>query len=354
MLLIKNDPKYNEQWPRPLVPYKRIYGVDEPQTLAAPGQRRQAVEAPARGTPFGLVGTSSLYKRESFPGRGAEGKRHREAATRTRPSRTSGGSGRINWAGQGADAGLYDNSDIHAIRILAMEPATDRRRGEVLQPRQRTPAHPGRDSRCASSAQRRQATARPRRQPRHQLPRQDPGRRGLDLPDAGQGRHGAEHGPDLAPAAARRNPQQLRRLPRPQPEADRSSRTPPPPRPDYQVFDLTKQTPLLTTKSNDESGKKWDAKDETGLRFVQGRHERRIPPRHQADPGPQLCRLPHPEEHGKPAGNLVLDDDTHCRTGYPGGRCPPPITAWRGQGEQYSQKPPRRLAATKLATASTT
>ena len=29
-------------------------------------------------------------------------------------------------AGQGADAGLYDNSDIHAIRILAMEPATSR------------------------------------------------------------------------------------------------------------------------------------------------------------------------------------------------------------------------------------
>ena len=31
MLLIKNDPKYNEQWPRPLVPYKRIYGVEEPK-----------------------------------------------------------------------------------------------------------------------------------------------------------------------------------------------------------------------------------------------------------------------------------------------------------------------------------
>ena len=29
--LIKNDPKYNEQWPRALVPYKRIYGVDEPR-----------------------------------------------------------------------------------------------------------------------------------------------------------------------------------------------------------------------------------------------------------------------------------------------------------------------------------
>src|SRR5262249_57536144 len=28
MLRIKNDPKDNEQWPRPLVPYKRLYGID--------------------------------------------------------------------------------------------------------------------------------------------------------------------------------------------------------------------------------------------------------------------------------------------------------------------------------------
>src|SRR5439155_18555852 len=34
MLLIKNDPNYNEQWPRALVPYKRIYGIDEPPRLA--------------------------------------------------------------------------------------------------------------------------------------------------------------------------------------------------------------------------------------------------------------------------------------------------------------------------------
>ncbi|HXG09542.1 MAG TPA: hypothetical protein VNK04_07115, partial [Gemmataceae bacterium] len=33
MLLIKNDPNYNEQWPRALVPYKRIYGIDEPPRL---------------------------------------------------------------------------------------------------------------------------------------------------------------------------------------------------------------------------------------------------------------------------------------------------------------------------------
>ena len=33
MLLIKNDPNYNECWPRALVPYQRIYGIDEPKNL---------------------------------------------------------------------------------------------------------------------------------------------------------------------------------------------------------------------------------------------------------------------------------------------------------------------------------
>jgi hypothetical protein len=38
-------------------------------------------------------------------------------------------------------------------------------------------------------------------------------------------------------------------------------------RPDYALFDLTAKTPLLTTRAKDESGKKWDAQNETGLRY---------------------------------------------------------------------------------------
>src|SRR5262249_43092459 len=33
LLLIKNEPKFHEQWPRPLVPYSRIHGVKEPKKL---------------------------------------------------------------------------------------------------------------------------------------------------------------------------------------------------------------------------------------------------------------------------------------------------------------------------------
>ena len=67
MLLIKNDPKYNEQWPRALVPYKRIYGVDEPKQLPPLANDGKLSPHLPEGTPFGLVGTSSLYKRESYP-----------------------------------------------------------------------------------------------------------------------------------------------------------------------------------------------------------------------------------------------------------------------------------------------
>ena len=123
MLLIKNDPKYNEQWPRALVPYKRIYGLDEPARLPSLRNDGKLSKHLPEGTPFGLVGTSSLYKRESFP----RGKVLSGSVTATGDPYAAFShsmSSPYNWGGQGADAGLYENSEIHAIRILAMEPAT--------------------------------------------------------------------------------------------------------------------------------------------------------------------------------------------------------------------------------------
>jgi hypothetical protein len=67
MRLIKNSPKYHEHWPRALVPYRRIHGVDEPKTIAPLRNDGKLSKHLPEGTPFGLVGTSSLYKRESFP-----------------------------------------------------------------------------------------------------------------------------------------------------------------------------------------------------------------------------------------------------------------------------------------------
>jgi hypothetical protein len=134
--LIKNDPAFNESWPRALVPYKRIYGIDEPARLPALANDGKQSQQLPEGTPFGLVGGSSLYKRESYPnGRVDDGKVTASFAGKDDPWRgldafTSHGNGMpLNWSNQGADAGLYANEDIHAVRILVMEPTTDRQRG---------------------------------------------------------------------------------------------------------------------------------------------------------------------------------------------------------------------------------
>jgi hypothetical protein len=89
-------------------------------------------------------------------------------------------------------------------------------------------------------------------------------------------------------------------------------------KPDYVPFDLTKQTPLLTTKKQDESKQKWDVKDETGLRFVSGpktvEYHRDIKPLFE-----RSCIACHTQKSDKPAGNLVLDDDTIIAAENPAG-----------------------------------
>ena len=76
----------------------------------------------------------------------------------------------------------------------------------------------------------------------------------------------------------------------------------------------TERTPLLTTKTLDESGKKWDAKGETGLRFQKGIKN----VEYFRDVKPILdrsCVACHTDKNGKPAGNLVLDDDAFVHFG---------------------------------------
>src|SRR5205807_3148770 len=110
------------------VSYKRIFGVDQPKHLTPLANDGKLSPQLPEGTPFGLVGTSSLYKRESFP----NGIVRPGEVTATWP-----GKDKVpyrnweegNWGSQGGDAGLYTNDQVHAIRILAMEPATARRNG---------------------------------------------------------------------------------------------------------------------------------------------------------------------------------------------------------------------------------
>ena len=121
LVLIKNDPRYNEQWPRAVVPYQEIYGSPEPRDLPwLPNDGTLHPTLPP-GTPYGIVGTSSLYKRESFPGRSTPNANYDGLD----PFNWFSEFGNSNWFWQGADAGKFDNSEIATVRIVMMEPTSE-------------------------------------------------------------------------------------------------------------------------------------------------------------------------------------------------------------------------------------
>ena len=99
-------------------------------------------------------------------------------------------------------------------------------------------------------------------------------------------------------------------------------------KPDYAVFDLTEKTPLLTTKANDQSGKKWDAKDETGLRFEKGvknvEFYRDVKP--ILDRSCVACHTQKADEAGRQPRPRRRQDREPARLPT---TCPAPTTAWR-------------------------
>ena len=126
LVLIKNDPAYNEAWPRAVVPYRAVHGQDQPDVLSWLPNDGTLHPALPPGTPYGLVGTSSVYKRESFPGvvsPWADTFDGLDAFNTYENDQSS------NWVTQGSDAGKYSNADIWAIRIVGMEPNTHRSYG---------------------------------------------------------------------------------------------------------------------------------------------------------------------------------------------------------------------------------
>jgi Hydrazine synthase alpha subunit middle domain len=326
MLRIKHDPRYDAQWPRALVPYKRIHGVRQPrhlQPLINDGARSPYLP---EGTPFGLVGTSSLYKRESFPdGRVATGSVTATWPGDKKPVPFDLGGRDPHY--QGGDAGLYSNSEIHAIRIVALEPTTYRRNGPKA----------GRLFR---------SHAMERMRILGEIPvRKFNGNRQLIDPDGNPDtsflarvpadvawtlqtldKHGlvlntAQTWHQLRPGEIRTDCGGCHAHSQQPTLFEKTAAA----RPEYALFDLTKQTPLLTSKANDQSDKKWDSKDETGLRFA----KRVLTVEYYRDIRPILersCVACHTRRWEKPAGKLVLDDnrpETYASGGaFPQARLP--------------------------------
>jgi hypothetical protein len=317
MFLIKNDPNYNEQWPRALVPYKRIYGVDKPRRLAPLANDGKLSPQLPEGTPFGLIGTSSLYKRETFPN------------GIVRPGEVTGtwpGAGKVpygsweegNWVSQGGDAGLYTNDQVHAVRILAMEPTTARRGGakagrlfysharERLRILAEIPVRKLEISNLKSQMKDGQPID-PDGNPDTSFLAKIP----ADVPFTFQTLDRDGMVLNMAQTWHQLRPGEVRNdcggchahSQKPTLFNDTAAG-----RAGYAVFDAVTRTPLLTTKAHDQSGKQWDVKNETGLRFEKGVKDVEF----HRDVKPILdrsCVACHTQKAEKPAGNLVLDDE---------------------------------------------
>ncbi len=329
MRLIKNDANFNEQWPRALVPYQRIFGVDEPDEQPALANDGTLSPHLPEGTPFGLVGTSSFYKRESYPDGGVPDGGVTATYARERdnngyrgldPFNTSQNGASLNWFNQGADAGIYSNDEIHAVRILVQEPTTDRHLGEKR--KRRFYSH---------------AMERLRILGEIPLRKFDGGRQPSDTdgnPDTSflakipadmaftfqtLDKHGmvlnmAQTWHQVRPGEIRTNCGGCHAHSQ-KPTRFRDTLAA---NPDYDVFDLTTATPLLTAKSGDESNKKWDAKDTSGLRYSAGignvEYHRDIRPIFE-----RSCSACHTKTADKSPAELILDDDDELlQVGYSG------------------------------------
>jgi hypothetical protein len=312
LLLIKNDPRYNEQFPRALVPYSRIYGQREPQRLPPLANDGTLSRHLPEGTPFGLVGTSSLYKRETYP----NGYVSPSGVTSSYvggddPYRgldpfTSHGHGPSrNWNNQGADAGLYSNDDIHAIRLLALEPTsyeTKRRFFNHAQERFRIlgeiPVRKFKDGVEAKDPDGNPDTSFLAKIPADvAFTFQTLDKNGMVL-NMSQTWH------QLRPGEIRNNCGGCHAHSQKPTLFEQTAAA----RPDYQLFDLTERTPLLTTKASDESRTQWDSVDDAGLRFA----SKPLSVEYYRDVRPILrrsCVACHTHNQAKPAGNLVLDAD---------------------------------------------
>ncbi|HEX3151004.1 MAG TPA: hypothetical protein VHR66_23190 [Gemmataceae bacterium] len=318
MRLIKNDPEFNECWPRAVVPYQRIYGIKEPITRKHLRNDGKLSKHLPEGTPFGLVGTSSFYKRESYPNGGVpNGKVTGTYVGKSDPWKgldafTSHGNGPpLNWHNQGADAGLYSNDDIHAVRILAMEPTTDRKGANSGR---RYYNHAGERLRILGEIPLRKFTGE--QQPKDpdgnpdtsflaKIPA-DIGFTFQTIDKRGMVLNAAQTWHQLRPGEIRDDCGGCHA----HSQKPTDFRLTLAGKPNYKIWDLVNNTPVVTAKTSDESKSKWDAKDASGLRYVKNGP---LNVEYWRDVQPILankCSQCHTAKGGKtPQGNLNLDAD---------------------------------------------
>jgi hypothetical protein len=118
LIMIKDDPLYNELWPKPVLTYQQLFGVTSPDIINSPLNQADIKEISnshiKTGQAVGLVGTSSMYNRQSSPSL-----IENDPDAGKFQSSTSREIHKGNWTIQGADAGVYSNDDIYGVRIIS-------------------------------------------------------------------------------------------------------------------------------------------------------------------------------------------------------------------------------------------
>lgn len=108
LVLIKDDPNYNEIWPRVVASYYDIHGQEKPNII----QKQALDNRLEQGEAAGLVGSSSMMNREPL---------NESNPDPFKPSdRREINDG--NWRIEGAEAGIVNDDDIYAVRIIVSPP----------------------------------------------------------------------------------------------------------------------------------------------------------------------------------------------------------------------------------------
>ncbi len=213
--------------------------------------------------------------------------------------------------------GRYSNDDVHAIRILAMEPTTDRQRGPKSGRTFRS--HASERLRILGEIPVRKFSREPLASAKDGQPLDPDGNPDTSflakipadsaftfqtLDKNGMVLNMAQTWHQLRPGEIRHDCGGCHAHSQRPTQFSLTAAA----RPDYAIFDLAQSTPLLTEKAKDESNKKWDSEGATGLRFEKSvknvEFYRDIRPILQ-----RSCVACHTKASAKPAGNLVLDDD---------------------------------------------
>jgi hypothetical protein len=108
LISIKDDPNYNEIWPRVVASFYDIHGQEKPDLI----QYESLDNRLDLGEAAGLVGSSSMLNREPL---------NETVPDPFKPS-TSRESNDGNWRIEGAEAGIVTDADIYGVRIIVSPP----------------------------------------------------------------------------------------------------------------------------------------------------------------------------------------------------------------------------------------